>query len=146
MVVSLRRSLVSEGARHPRSEWGDHGPQGLADRLRMRISREPRGQAEESGLLSSRPAELTEQFSGLLWRDLMFSLLWALPSDRTPATSRHRSRDAAAALPQCKAFVVGQSLTALHSVLLQSKPSARHRTTDVSLNRRMRSCARTSTT
>jgi hypothetical protein len=32
-------------------------------------------QAQASGLLTDRPVEFAEQFAGLLWRDLMVSLL-----------------------------------------------------------------------
>ena len=54
-------------------------------------------QAHETQLLSGRPAELAEQFTGLLWRDLLVSLLLGVserPSDREIAT---RARDAATA-------------------------------------------------
>jgi AcrR family transcriptional regulator len=54
-------------------------------------------QAQESGLLSGRPAELAEQFAGLLWRDLMVSLLLDVAERPTPQGAAERSRGAAAA-------------------------------------------------
>jgi hypothetical protein len=54
-------------------------------------------QAEASGLLDGRPAELAEQFRGLLWGDLMVSLLLGVverPNLREIAT---RARSATAA-------------------------------------------------
>lgn len=53
-------------------------------------------QAQASGLLTGHPAELAGQFAGLLWRDLMVSLLLGVaerPNDREIA----RRADAAAA-------------------------------------------------
>jgi hypothetical protein len=38
-------------------------------------------EGQDSGLLTGRPAELAEQFGGLLWRDLLVSLL-SRPSRR----------------------------------------------------------------
>ena len=54
-------------------------------------------QAVASGLLTGRPAELAEQFAGLLWRDLMVSLLLGVVERPTPREIAGRARDAAAA-------------------------------------------------
>jgi AefR-like transcriptional repressor, C-terminal domain len=54
-------------------------------------------QAQASGLLDGRPAEFAEQFSGLLWGNLMISLLLGVaerPNSREAAT---RSRSAVTA-------------------------------------------------
>ncbi len=56
--------------------------------------------AEASGLLTGRPAELAEQFAGLLWRDLMVSLLLGVAKRPTPREIAARARDAAAAFLQ----------------------------------------------
>jgi AcrR family transcriptional regulator len=53
--------------------------------------------AQASGLLAGRPAELAEQFFGLLWRDLMVSLLlgiasWPDPPRNRGTCPRRRSR------------------------------------------------------
>jgi AcrR family transcriptional regulator len=57
-------------------------------------------QAQESGLLAGRPEELGEQFAGLLWRDLMVSLLLGVAERPTPREIVERSRNAAAAFLQ----------------------------------------------
>src|SRR3989475_6273735 len=54
-------------------------------------------EAQASGLLAGRPAELAEQFAGLLWRDLMVSLLLGVAERPNPREIAGRARDAAAA-------------------------------------------------
>src|SRR6266478_9862850 len=50
--------------------------------------------AQASGLLTGRPAELAEQFAGLLWRDLMVSLLLGVAERPNPREIAGRARDA----------------------------------------------------
>ncbi len=57
-------------------------------------------QAQASGLLAGRPAELAEQFSGLLWGHLMVSLLLGVAERPNPREIAGRARDAAAAFLQ----------------------------------------------
>ena len=56
--------------------------------------------AKASGLLTGRPAELAEQFAGLLWRDLQVSLLLGIAERPNPREIAKRARDAAAAFLQ----------------------------------------------
>jgi AcrR family transcriptional regulator len=56
--------------------------------------------AQASGLLTGRPAELAEQFAGLLWRDLMVSLLLGVAERPNSRKIAVRARDAAAAFLQ----------------------------------------------
>lgn len=56
--------------------------------------------ARASGLLAGHPAELAGQFSGLLWRDLLVSLLLGVVERPTPRESAKRARDATAAFLQ----------------------------------------------
>jgi len=56
--------------------------------------------AQASGLLTGRPAELAEQFAGLLWRDLMVSLLLGVAERPNSREIAGRARDAAAAFLQ----------------------------------------------
>ncbi|HLZ51378.1 MAG TPA: TetR/AcrR family transcriptional regulator [Candidatus Acidoferrum sp.] len=56
--------------------------------------------AQASGLLTGRPAELAEQFGGLLWRDLLVSLLLGVAERPSPREIARRARDAAAAFLQ----------------------------------------------
>ena len=57
-------------------------------------------QAQASRLLTGRPAELAGQFAGLLWRDLMVSLLLGVAERPTRREIAGRARDAAAAFLQ----------------------------------------------
>jgi AcrR family transcriptional regulator len=56
--------------------------------------------AQASRLLIGRPAELAEQFAGLLWRDLLVSLLLGVAERPNPREIAGRARDAAAAFLQ----------------------------------------------
>lgn len=57
-------------------------------------------QAQRSGLLTGRPAELAEQFTGLLWGHLVVSLLLGVAERPNPREIARRARDAAAAFLQ----------------------------------------------
>lgn len=57
-------------------------------------------QAAASGLLRGAPGELAEQFAGLLWRDLMVSLLLGVAERPGPREIAERAREAAAAFLQ----------------------------------------------
>jgi len=57
-------------------------------------------QAQASGLLTGRPAELAAQFAGLLWRDLLVSLLLGVAKRPNPREIAGRARAAAAAFLQ----------------------------------------------
>ena len=75
--------------------------------------REIMAKAKASGLLNGRPAELAEQFGGLLWGNLMVSLLLdvaARPSSREVAA---RARDATAVFLQLHPLPINASPRAL---------------------------------
>jgi AcrR family transcriptional regulator len=55
------------------------------------------GRAQTSRLLDGRPAQLAEQFGGLLWCDLMVSLLLGVAERPSPREFEGRARNAAAA-------------------------------------------------
>ena len=57
-------------------------------------------EAQASGLLTGRPAELARQFAGLLWCDLQVSLLLGVAERPNPREVARRARDAAAAFLQ----------------------------------------------
>ena len=63
-------------------------------------SRKIMAQAQASGLLTGRPAELAEEFAALLWRDLMVSLLLGVAERPTSREIAGRARHAAAAFLQ----------------------------------------------
>ena len=56
--------------------------------------------AQEAGLLNGRPAELAEHFIGLLWRDLLVSLLLGVTERPGPREIAARARGAAVAFLQ----------------------------------------------
>lgn len=52
-------------------------------------------ESRAAGLIDGRPADLATQFSGLLWRDLMISLLLGVAERPNPRAIEARARDAA---------------------------------------------------
>ena len=54
-------------------------------------------EARAAGLIDGRPADLAEQFAGLLWRDLMVNLLLGVVERPNPRAIAARARDAAEA-------------------------------------------------
>ena len=56
--------------------------------------------AQASGLLTGRPAELANQFAGLLWRDLQVNLLLGVAERPNVREIERRARHAAAAFLQ----------------------------------------------
>jgi AcrR family transcriptional regulator len=56
--------------------------------------------AQASGLLTGHPAELANQFVGLLWRDLQINLLLGVAGRPNPREIAQRARDAATAFLQ----------------------------------------------
>jgi AcrR family transcriptional regulator len=70
--------------------------------------------AQASGLLNGRPAELSEQFGGMLWGNLMVSLLLGVaerPNSREIAT---RARDATAAFLQLHPLPINATMPRQH--------------------------------
>jgi AcrR family transcriptional regulator len=57
-------------------------------------------EAQACGLFTGRPAELAAQFAGLLWRDLLVSLLLGVAERPSPREIAGRARNAAAAFLQ----------------------------------------------
>jgi AcrR family transcriptional regulator len=54
-------------------------------------------QARAAGLIDGSPVDLAEQFAGLLWRDLLVSLLLGVAQRPNPRATEARARDAAEA-------------------------------------------------
>ena len=68
------------------------------------------GRAQASGLLTGRPAELAEQFGGLLWGNLMVSLLLGVAERPNSREVAARARDATAAFLQLHALPIDATL------------------------------------
>ena len=96
-VISVFRLAIAEVAQAPEvaRALDSTGREASRAALRKIIAR-----AQASGLLTGRPAELAAQFAGLLWRDLMVSLLLGVAERPTPREIARRARDAAAAFLQ----------------------------------------------
>ena len=93
-VIKVFRLAIAEAVQAPEvaRALNSRGRETSRAALRKIMAR-----AQASGLLAGRPAELAEQFAGLLWRDLMVSLLLGVaerPNSREIAGTcpRRRSR------------------------------------------------------
>jgi AcrR family transcriptional regulator len=94
-VVAVFRLAIAEAVQSPEVA---HTLDSIGRETTRAALRQIMLQAQSAGLLSGRPAELAEQFGGLLWGNLMVSLLLVVverPSSRELAA---RARDATAAL------------------------------------------------
>jgi AcrR family transcriptional regulator len=82
--------------------------------------REIMARAQASGLLTGRPAELAEQFGGLLWGHLMVSLLLGVVERPNPREIAGRARAAAAAFLQLHPLSRNKRLSRRPSARLNS--------------------------
>ena len=100
---AIQRSLRYSGLRSPRRStrprWRGRSISIGREASRAAL-RNIMAQAQASGLLKGRVAELAEQFSGLLWGNLMISLLLGVAERPNPRAIAARARDAAAAFLQ----------------------------------------------
>jgi AcrR family transcriptional regulator len=96
-VIAVFRLAIAEVAQAPEvaRALNSMGRETSRAALRKIMAR-----ARESGLLAGRPAELAEQFAGLLWRDLLVSLLLGVAGRPAPGDISRRARDAADAFLQ----------------------------------------------
>jgi len=70
--------------------------------------------AQASGLLNGRPAELAEQFGGLLWGNLMVSLLLGVAERPNSRELTARARDATAAFLQLHPLPIDARMSRQH--------------------------------
>jgi AcrR family transcriptional regulator len=96
-VVAVFRLAIAEAVQAPEVARALNSIGREASRAALR---KIMAQAQASGLLTGRPAELAAQFVGLLWRDLMVSLLLGVAERPNPSEVARRARDAAAAFLQ----------------------------------------------
>jgi AcrR family transcriptional regulator len=93
-VVAVFRLAIAEASRAPEVA---HTLDSLGRETSRAALRQIMTQAREAGLIDGRPPELAEQFSGLLWRDLMVSLFLGVAERPSPRAIEARARDAAEA-------------------------------------------------
>ena len=96
-VVAVFRLAIAEAVQAPEVARALNSIGREASRSALR---ELMARAKASGLLTGRPAELAGQFAGLLWRDLMISLLLGVAERPSPREIAGRARNAAAAFLQ----------------------------------------------
>jgi len=96
-VIAVFRLAIGEAVQAPEVARALDSTGRAAGRAALR---KIMAQAQASGLLTGRPAELAGQFAGLLWRDLLVSLLLGVAERPNPRQIAGRARDAAAAFLQ----------------------------------------------
>jgi AcrR family transcriptional regulator len=96
-VVAVFRLAISEVAQAPEVA---RAVDSIGREASRAATRKIMSHAVKSGLLTGRPAELAGQFGGLLWRDLLVSLLLDVSARPTPREIARRARDAATAFLQ----------------------------------------------
>jgi hypothetical protein len=94
-VIAVFRLAIAEAVQAPEvaRALNSIGREASRAALRKIMAR-----AQASGLLAGRPTELAQQFAGLLWRDLMVSLLLGVAERPNPREIAGRARNAAAAV------------------------------------------------
>jgi hypothetical protein len=93
-VVAVFRLAIAEAVRAPEVAEALQSTGRRAARAALRTIL---AGARAAGLLTGRPAELAEQFSGLLWGDLMINLLLGVSQRPSPRDIAPRAHEAAAA-------------------------------------------------
>jgi AcrR family transcriptional regulator len=96
-VIAVFRLAIAEAVQAPE---GARSLNSIGREASHAALRKIMGGAQASGLLTGRPAELAEQFAGLLWRDLMVSLLLGVAERPNLREIAGRARDAATAFLQ----------------------------------------------
>jgi AcrR family transcriptional regulator len=96
-VIAVFRLAIADAVRTPEVAQALDSIGREATRASLR---QIMGQAQVSGLLEGRPGELAEQFAGLLWGNLMISLLLGVAERPNPREVAARARDATAAFLQ----------------------------------------------
>src|SRR5580704_1582195 len=96
-VIAVLRLAIGEAVQAPEVARALNSIGREASRAALR---KIMAEAQASGLLAGRPAELAQQFAGLLWGDLLVSLLLGVAGRPKPREIAGRARDAAAAFLQ----------------------------------------------
>jgi AcrR family transcriptional regulator len=90
-VVAVFRLAIAEAVQAPEvaRTLDSVGREASRAALRQIMS-----ESRAAGLLAGRPADLAEQFAGLLWRDLMINLLLGVAQRPNPRTIEARAQEA----------------------------------------------------
>jgi len=98
-VIAVFRLAIAEAVHAPEVA---HALDSIGREASRAALRQIMARAQASGLLNGRPAELAEQFGGLLWGSLLVSLLLGVAARPNPREVAARARDAAAAFVQIR--------------------------------------------
>jgi hypothetical protein len=96
-VIAVFRLAIAEAVQAPEVARALNSIGREASRA---VLRKIMAEAQASGLLAGRPVELAQQFAGLLWGDLMVSLLLGVAERPNRREIARRARDAAASFLQ----------------------------------------------
>jgi AcrR family transcriptional regulator len=96
-VVTVFRLAIADAVRAPEVA---HALDSIGREASRAALRQIMTQAQRSGLITGRPADLAEQFGGLLWGNLLVSLLLGVAERPTSREIATRARDATAAFLQ----------------------------------------------
>jgi len=96
-VIAVFRLAIAEAVQAPEVA---HAVNSIGREASRAALRKIMAEAQASGLLTGRPAELAEQFAGLLWGNLMINLLLGVTEQPEPRAIAGRARNAAAAFLQ----------------------------------------------
>jgi AcrR family transcriptional regulator len=96
-VIAVFRLAIAEAIRAPEAA---HALDTLGRQTGRATLMTIMAQAQAHGLLRGRPSEMAEHFAGLLWGDLMISLLLRLSDTPSPQEITRRARSAATAFLQ----------------------------------------------
>jgi AcrR family transcriptional regulator len=96
-VIAVFRLAIGEAVQAPEVA---RGLDSIGRETSRAALRKIMAEGQASGLLTGRPAELAQQFAGLLWGDLMVSLLLGVAKRPNPREIAGRAHDAAAAFLQ----------------------------------------------
>jgi AcrR family transcriptional regulator len=111
-VIAVFRLAIAEAVHAPEVAQALDSIGREASRAALR---EIMARAQASGLLNGRPAELAEQFGGLLWGNLMVSLLLGVAERPNSREAAARARDATAAFLQLHPLPINATMPRQHS-------------------------------
>ena len=96
-VIAVFRLAIAEAVRAPEVA---HALNSIGRASARAAMRKIMAESQASGLITGSPDDLAEQFAGLLWRDLMVSLLLGVVERPNPGEIEGRAHAAAAAFLQ----------------------------------------------
>jgi AcrR family transcriptional regulator len=111
-VIAVFRLAIAEAVHAPEVAQALDSIGREASRAALR---EIMARAQASGLLNGRPAELAEQFGGLLWGNLMVSLLLGVAERPNSREAAARARDATAGFLQLHPLPINATMPRQHS-------------------------------